>query len=263
MFDLDTYAYTNRWINIHPLEKFAFALTTMLVCLISPSVVVAWAVLLLMTAAIVKGAGIPAWHFLRLMTVPFSFILTGVLTIAFSVSQHPGGFLFGFTLGSITVGASQADLLKAGFILFKSLGAVSCLYFLSLTTPVLEVISVLRKLKVPSLFAELMGLVYRFIFVLMDTTSLIRISQTSRLGYASAKNTFRSLSQLISSLFVRSFHRAQELATALMARNYTGEIRTLEKEYPVSRKNYIVILGIELGLLLLNVMGGGTIHWLS
>ncbi|MDI6880942.1 MAG: cobalt ECF transporter T component CbiQ [Desulfitobacteriaceae bacterium] len=252
MFDLDTYAYTNRWIKIHPLEKFVFALATMLVCLISPSVVVVWAVLLLMTVASTKGAGTPVWHFLRFMMIPFSFILTGVLTIAFSVSHDPGGFLFGFTFGSITVGASQANLMKAGFILFKSLGAVSCLYFLSLTTPVLEVISVLRKLKLPSLFLELMGLVYRFIFVLMDTTALIRMSQSSRLGYASAKNTFRSLSQLISSLFVRSFHRAGELAIALTARNYTGEIRTLEKEYPVSKRNYAVILGIELGLLLLN-----------
>lgn len=263
MFDLDTYAYTNRWVHVHPLEKFLFALASMLVCLISPSVVVPWAVSLLMAAAIVKGAGIPARVFFRLMTVPFSFILTGVLTIAFSISKDPGGFLFGVAFGSFTVGASQANLLKAGFILFKSLGAVSCLYFLSLTTPVLEVISVLRKLKVPSLFAELMGLVYRFIFVLMDTTSLIRISQTSRLGYASAKNTFRSLSQLISSLFVRSFHRAGELATALTARNYTGDIRTLEKEYPVSRRNYVVIAGIELGLLLLNVYGGRAIPWLN
>lgn len=263
MLDLDTYAYTNRWVHVNPSEKVFFALASMLVCLISPSVVVPWAVLLLMAAAIVKGAGISMRVFMQLMTVPFSFILTGVLTIAFSVSHNPGEFLFGLTLGSFTVGAGRADLLKAGFILFKSLGAVSCLYFLSLTTPVLEVISVLRKLKVPALFLELMGLVYRFVFVLMDTTALIRMSQTSRLGYASAQNTFRSLSQLISSLFVRSFHRAGELATALMARNYTGDIRTLEKEYPVSKRNYAVIVGIELGLLLLNVYGGRAIPWLS
>ncbi|KJR44169.1 Transmembrane component CbiQ of energizing module of cobalt ECF transporter [Desulfosporosinus sp. I2] len=41
----------------------------------------------------------------------------------------------------------------------------------------------------------------------------------------------------------------------MAARCYTGEIKVLTKKRPVSLRNYILIAGFELPLILLNLLG--------
>lgn len=57
------------------------------------------------------------------------------------------------------------------------------MYFLALNTPVTDVTMALERMHVPHLLVELMELIYRFIFVLTETASRIRLAQESRLGY--------------------------------------------------------------------------------
>lgn len=42
------------------------------------------------------------------------------------------------------------------------------MYMLSLSTPVNQLVLVLQKLHLPSLLVELMNLIYRYIFILID-----------------------------------------------------------------------------------------------
>lgn len=248
MFIIDQYAYANRLRSAHPGEKFAFSVLTMAICLVSPSAVTSLAIVLLMAGAVVLRAGIPWRFYLKMMTIPFSFLLVGVATVAVSVSRHPDGVIYGFTVLGLTVGVTLRDLGIAAGLFCKSLGAVSCLYFLALTTPMVEIILVLKKLRVPSLFIELMGLIYRFIFVVMDTAAKIYTAQSSRWGYASLRTSYFSLGQLASTLFIKSYHRSQELFTALMSRCYNGELNVIEPRCPVSKGNIAIIVAIDLAL---------------
>jgi len=188
------------------------------------------------------------------MIVPLSFLLIGVLTIAFSVSTNPSGFWLAQTMHGLTVGIRYPDLITAVHLFLRSLGAVSCLYFLALTTPMTEIITVLNKLKVPVIITELMVLIYRFIFVFMETATTIRRAQLSRSGYVSMKCSFRSLSLLFSALLGKVFLKSQELYNSMAARCYSGEIKVLTKKRPVSPRNYLIITGLEIPLILLNVL---------
>ena len=49
--------------------------------------------------------------------------------------------------------------------MFKALGAVSALYMMTLTTPLSEIIAVLRKAHIPKLIIELMNMIYRYILL--------------------------------------------------------------------------------------------------
>ena len=261
VINIDRYAYANKLASVNPGEKFAFAVLTMLVCLLSSTNMSLVAVVLLMCSITVFAAGIPFGYFVRLLMLPITFVLVGVLTIAFSITKDPSGLMFSVNVLGYSIGTRAQDMFTATHLFFTSLGTASCLYFLSLTTPMIEIIGVLRKLKVPGIFLELMGLIYRFIFVLMETAGAIYTAQSSRLGYGSLRTSFKSMSELLSSLFIRALHRSQALSTALMARGYTGELKVLEKRYPVSILNWLFILSVELTLIAGNVYLGGTLGW--
>ncbi len=257
MFKIDQYAYANRLGAVHPAEKFAFAVVTMIVCIVFSSMLTSLAVILLMSFITVRRAGIPGRFYLKLLSIPLSFLVVSVVTIAFTVSRETYQFIYGFTVWNLHLGITARDLDVAVNLFFKSLGAVSCLYFLSLTTSMVEIMSVLKRIRVPLLFIELMGLVYRFVFVLMETAGQIHTAQSARWGYASFRNSYRSLGQLISNLFIKSYHRSQMLFTALLARCYTDELNVIEPGYPVSAKNVLMIVLVELALVAMSLFTGG------
>ena len=155
---------------------------------------------------------------------------------------------FSFSIYNIKLGCTYDSILTAARLFFKSLASVSCLYFLTFNTPVFEVLSVLRKLKVPKLFVELMGLIYRFIFLLLDTANMIYISQNSRLGYSTLKTSFSSLGKLITTLFISSYKRSQDIYNAMESRCYDGDINLLENNYTYSYKNITLIIVVIVDL---------------
>lgn len=83
----------------------------------------------------------------------------------------------------------------------------------------------------------------------MQAADEIYISQDSRLGYATLRNSYRSLGLLIFSLFIKSYKNSQDLYVALEARGYNEEIKVLSKDYKLCYKNIIFIVLIELILI--------------
>jgi cobalt/nickel transport system permease protein len=123
--------------------------------------------------------------------------------------------------------------------LARSLGTISCLYFLALTTPMTEIVGLLRRLRVPTLFLELMILAYRHIFIFLQITNEVTVAQSSRLGYSTTRNSFRSLSALGGNLFLRVLRRSRQLHQALLARGYQDDLRYLEEPHAWSPRNLV------------------------
>lgn len=251
MLRIDQFAHANRLRSVHPAEKISFAVLTLAICLTVSRPLISLVIILVMGGGIVLWAGIPLRFYIKLMLVPLVFLLISVLTVAFQVSRYSLPLVWGFTIWDKNIGVTTASLGLANNLFLKSLAAVSCLYFLTLTTPVLEIMWIMRKAKVPTLFLELMLIVYRFIFVLLETASRIYISQASRWGYASLKTSYYSLAWLVANLLVKSYYHARQLFAALLARCYQEELKVLEMSYPLSRKNIVMVALFELALLVL------------
>ena len=96
---------------------------------------------------------------------------------------------------------------------------------------ILELFTALRRMHIPGFLVEMMELVYRYIFVLLEAASQIRNAQECRLGYATLKTGFYSTGQLISNLFLRAYRQADRTYTAMESRGYTDEVRTLGLAY--------------------------------
>ncbi|MBO8168270.1 MAG: cobalt ECF transporter T component CbiQ [Thermoanaerobacteraceae bacterium] len=259
MFKIDHFAYTNRLKAVHPAEKFGFAMITLSLCVGLNSLPVSVATLTIMSFAVVVLAGTPWRFYVKLLTLPLGFLLMGIVAVVFSVSSVAAGYLWGFHLAGVYVGVTEDSLYFAVQLFFKVLGAVSCLYFLALTTPLTDILQVLRKLRVPPLFLELMMLIYRFIFVLLETAGRIHLSQSSRWGYATITASYRSLAGLIANLFARAYWRSQVSFHALLSRGYTGRLEVLESDYRLSWKNITVITAVDMLLAVFGLYGRGII----
>jgi len=245
MINIDTYAYASQLKRIDPLQKFVFALITLGVCLWADTLVISLAVLFIMGWMTIRSGGTPLSLFIKLMLVPMAFLVIGVLTIAINVSSNPQGFLFSLPIAGFWIGVSKVGMYEAGRLFFRVLGSVSCLYFLSLSTPMVDLLAVLRRLRVPKLIVEMMGLVYRFIFTLLETADIMLTAQNSRLGYRNLSTGYRSMGALVATLFIRAYKRSNDLFTSLEARGYDGDINVFEEPFEQSRKIYIVALVVN------------------
>lgn len=250
MINIDKYAYISRLKQTDPMQKLLFALLTLGICLWANSVTISIIVLLMMGGVTVCKGGTPFSLFVKLLLVPMSFLILGVLTIAVNVSENRGVFLFSVPVMESHIGVSLQGLQNAVRLFFKALGAVSCLYYLSLSTPMVDLLAALRRLKVSKLLVELMGLIYRFIFVLLETADTMITAQNSRLGYSSISSGYRSLAAVASTLFIRAYKRSDELYTALEAKGYDGELNVLEEPFQTHWTEYIAPVLINLLLIL-------------
>jgi cobalt/nickel transport system permease protein len=207
-----------------------------------------------MTCVIIFAARIPPLFYGKLLLLPIFFLSAGVLTVATNANSRD--MIFGVLFFHNPIGVSASSLNEAAVLFMKALGAVSCLYFLILTVPVTEIIHILRKCKVPTLFIELMTIVYKFIFIIFETMNRIYVSQKSRLGYGNYITGYKSLGRLISSLFIISLKRYEDMYNALESRCFTGDFHFYGRDYIFSKTRISMMVGFDGLMLFINLFYG-------
>ncbi|MDO4273166.1 MAG: cobalt ECF transporter T component CbiQ [Eubacteriales bacterium] len=245
MITIDKLCYNSKLRYVNAGEKFAFAMLTLIACVGSRSIAAAAFVLLATGILTVYKGGIPLFRYLHFLKIPLAFLLLSTLAIMFNLSHTPGD-LISLPLGSWYLSASREDLAYAFQLIATALGAVSCLYFLSFNTPMPDILDVLRAMHCPRLIIELMLLIYRFIFVLLEISSAISTSQKSRLGNINYKTSLKSFGALASALFIRAMKKSNALYDAMESRCYMGTIHVLSENYPPRKKEVLYIVVFEI-----------------
>lgn len=254
MIYIDKYAYISKLNNQNPMYKLIFCMLTMSVCIWANSIVVSIIIIFIMGLYTVGKGSIPCHVFIKLMLVPISFLILGVAASGINVSAKQNVFIFYISVFGTNIGVTPSGIMEALHIFFRALGAVSCLYYLSLNTPMVDILHVLGKFKVPKLFIELMGLIYRFVFVLLETVDIMVTAQKSRMGYSGILSSYRSLAVLTSTLFIRAYKRADRLYTSLESRGYDGEINVIHESYKTGYFQYVVPACINLVLIIITAI---------
>ena len=108
----------------------------------------------------------------------------------------------------------------------------------ALTTPLVDMLELFRRWRVPVILVDIMVVVYRFIFVLLESLDRMYMAQDSRLGYnTSYLRAMNSAALLGSRLFIEAFQRSRRLQIALEARGYDGgDLQVLPSSYRSDRK---------------------------
>lgn len=230
--DIDFLAQRSRLGCVNAALKCGCALGAIVLVLAMRSPAAAAFCALSLGALTVCVGKTPLRVYLRLLQAPAVFLAVSALALLFDVAPAPmGAVSLPFFGGYLCVSeASPGETLR---ILLTAMAAVSGLYALSLSTPMGELIGVLRQARVPRVIIELMYIIYRYIFLLQDTLSRLKCAAAGRQGFATGRCTLRTTGYILSALLRRSFMRAASSFDAMEARCYEGDIRFLEHRKPL------------------------------
>ena len=251
-FSIDFYAYTSKIRHWNATFKVTFSFIILILCVILENPYVSVMVIIAMSyLSIVKGK-LPANEYLKVLTIPIVFILLGTFTIAIDFSKHPIG-QYNLYLGLCYVFTSHEKLKEAIFLILKVFASISALQMMTLSTPSSEIIYVLRKAHVPKLIVELMNLIYRYIFILMDVYTKMKNSAEARLGYCDFKTSCYTFGNIVSNMLVVSLKKANTYYDAMEARCYDGDLIFLEEDKKVETVQIVYAVIFIIFLILIGV----------
>lgn len=253
MMIIDKLAYSSKLRYKSPGLKASFAVGSLLICVGARSFIVSLITLAVMGGLAVLSSRISLLRYLRLMVIPFGFMVFGAIAIVVNITNIPMD-LISFPIGGKYLAISHSSLTEGVRLVTVALASVSCLYFLTLTTSMLDILSVMKKLHCPKIMIELMMLIYRYIFVVLDMAAAITTSQNCRLGNKDFMTELRSVGQMLAVLLVRSLKKSGALFDSMESRCYDGEIKVLSECYPVDAREAAGVAGFLILMLAIAVI---------
>lgn len=256
---IDSLAYQNRLRSLPPEQKLGFAIALFILGYFGPSYL-QLLITLWLSVWVIKYAGIPAKIYWKLLTLPLSFWLMSlpalVIGVGFNLemTNSNSDVVIGIRLSELYLYLSQQGMEQAKTAFTRALALTSCMYFILLTVPFVEIVRVLRQWGCPPLLTELMSLMYRFIFLLTETAVELLTAQQARLGYSNWRSGMRSFSLVVSQLLWRTLENYHQISLGLTSRGFNGELKVWHsRRYQTNWRYFYEAIG---GYCLLLILWG-------
>jgi cobalt/nickel transport system permease protein len=160
----------------------------------------------------------------RLVWIPVAFF-TGAVALP-AVFLTPGRALF--VVGGIQITAQ--GLRSAAFLVSRAETAATLSALLVLTTPWPWVLKALRILKCPMVLVAILGMTYRYIFVILQTAFDMFESRKSRtVGILEPRERRRLAASAVGVLMSKSFQLSGDVHLAMRSRGFRGEVYVLQE----------------------------------
>ncbi|MCW4017832.1 MAG: cobalt ECF transporter T component CbiQ [Candidatus Bathyarchaeota archaeon] len=255
---IDRSAYTNRFAKNSPITKTFLSLSALVISVSSPSFIVPIIVFSVFTILILGFAKIRGHLYRDLLLYPNFMLALSCIFIALF-------FGYGAPFTQIVTPWFTWTIFKSGIAMsittfLRVEGALSCLFFLVLTTSITDLCIILRRARAPRVLVEMALLIYRYIFVFLEVSSKMSIAQDLRLGHGGWLKRIRSLGLLAGNLFIRTLEQGERTFTAMSARGYDGTIRILEDQPSPNKKALvgIVLFDVLLVVVIFLTLGIGV-----
>jgi cobalt/nickel transport system permease protein len=262
---LDPYQPRNSPVHrLDPRIKLVLAVAYILTNTLLP--VGAWPVYILLFALIISveiiselGTG----YVLKRSMLALPFMLAAVPLI-FTINGTP---LFHLSIGNWVLTASIQGAERFLSISVKSWLSVQAAVVLASSTSFPDLLVGMRALHVPQLLVSTFGLMWRYLFVLVDEAGRLLRARASRSGRSDlpgvkpgGRLTWRArvTGGMAGSLFLRAFERSDRIYMSMLSRGYDGEVRSLP--LPVVQPSQWVVFAACL-VSLAALLGLGMVFW--
>jgi cobalt/nickel transport system permease protein len=202
------------------------------------------------------------------------FILTRAsLALPFVLSALPviftttGTTLFTLPIGAWTLTASLEGLARFISIALKSWLSVQAAILLASSTHFPELLQAMRAVHIPRLLVAMFGLMWRYLFVLVDEALRLMRARSARSGVSGDANKkvggsvlwrARVAGGMAGNLFLRGIERSDRIYVSMLSRGYNGEVRTLPLSAPTRSSWLVLWLGLS---MLASLLIFGVLFW--
>lgn len=225
---IDTVSYANRLRLLSPMWKCGFAAVLFLLAYLTGPILQT-SILLWMLLWTIVYAGVPIKLYIRLMgascllyVLSLPALLLEFRSVAAGREILNGWLLLETTRFQIYIPHSAWGMVVDAIV--QILACMACMFFVTLTTPFPELLQVLKRLRMPQIVIELIVIMYRFIFLLLETSKSLLLAQRSRGGQSGFWGRLRDTAVLIVRLFGKTIQRYRKLSYGLIARGFTDSI---------------------------------------
>ena len=174
---------------------------------------------------------IPLKFYLKLVLLPLGFAAVGSIVILFFFGT--GCEVFSFEMFGYRLVANAGGVEMALLVVSRTVSGMSCVFFLALSTPMIELFAIVKRSRIPDSVIELSMLIYHYIFLFLDVAMSIKDAQTIRLGYTNFRRSIYSIAMLASTLFIRSWGQGEKLYIAMDSRCYDGKLAVFDTKRPI------------------------------
>ena len=243
-----------------PRVKLVLAVAFILAVALTP--IGAWPVYMLLFAVIlsvVMLSELGVGYVLKRSALALPFVLAAV-PILFTAQGVP---LLAVPVGPWTLTITVEGVQRFVTILLKSWLSIQMAIVLAASTPFPQLLVAMRAVRMPRLIVAIVGLMWRYLFVMVDEVLRLLRARTARSGDPGLPGVriggslawrARVTGGMAGNLLVRSFDRGERIYAAMAARGYDGEVRAFPlPPIPMGQR---LILGVGLAVLLLLVLLG-------
>ena len=257
---MDALAYGSRMVGWAPLGKLFFIFSLLIVGLISNSVVVP-----IVTFCI----GVVMMFYSTNMKIPF--------LIGLAIGEAILIMIIG--CGMISIMGSEGDPMiwegnilwiqahmtsvsfnNAWLFFFKAIGGVTLMLAFATSTPIPHLAHAFSKLRVPVEIIEIIVLLYRYSFLLLERMEIMWNAAKCRLGFNGLMRSVRTSAGILVGMFIVSLEMTEKSQSALECRNYRGYFPILNMPKEISFVWVVISIGL---VLLLYALGTYTKDWID
>jgi cobalt/nickel transport system permease protein len=165
------------------------------------------------------------------LALPF---FTGLMILP-AIFMTPGPALVRLPLGLVI---TRTGTISALLLLLRVSTSLSLTLLLILTTPWNTLLSALGVLRVPDVFVLMLGMTYRYTYLLLRVTSDMFLSRKSRVvGRLSVADSQQILASVAGALLAKSLDLSSAVYLAMQSRGFRGTILTLTP-FRLQRKDW-------------------------
>lgn len=158
-------------------------------------------------------------------------IFTGVIVVPATFSfVTPGDIVLPlWSWHGHAVGMTTQGLETAGLLVMRVATSVSLVVLITLTTPWVKLLAGLRALFVPRMFVLIIGMAYRYVFLLLNSVTDMYTARKARTvgNERDTRRDRRFVAATAGALFGKAHALSEEVHMAMTSRGFRGDAKTL------------------------------------
>ena len=239
---MDTLAYSSRMLEWAPLGKLLFVISVLIVNIMTESILVPFVTL---------AIGLVLMAYSTNFKIPFM--------IALAILEAFVILIFG--AGVVSVNGDMADpaiwdtdflwmhfhMTEASFneawlILLRGTAGVAVMLSFATSTPIPYMSLGLKQVRIPVEVIEIVVLIYRYAFLLLERMEAMWNAASSRMGFNGKMTSIRTVAAIAIGIFIQSTNLSDKSQVALECRNYRGYFPVYREPAKTGVKWILVII---------------------